>query len=420
VYGESKFKGMVKLGDGSQDKAKFLESYSEQKLDAGNPVALKHALLTVCRANKNMAQALLAGNVQTLGLEEARKSFGEHWPKMRDKILLLSETTIKRHIGPKDLYLVISEEQIILLFGEGSREDANKKAMLIAESINEKLHGASGKDEPLISARSVVLEVETDKIEKVADDAAAVGAVVRDAQAEKDAKEREAVDSAKQKSSLQFWPVAHLKKRFVSCYVAKLILPADALPGPPGAQAGHFQCEMDAMTVEQAGGRIAEVSGRAMLLIPVHYETLAVKEFRARLVDALKSLPEASSHRCILDVVDLDPGTPQGRLHQLFSVVAPFVMGFSVHLPIGTKLPPDKFSGLRVRMIGTTGREVERNAKPLQQFVKEVRSGRFRMVAYDVPTTEASILAKRCGIDYVQGPGVARPLPDLGPPFGIH
>ncbi|MCR9256065.1 MAG: hypothetical protein NXI16_08215 [Alphaproteobacteria bacterium] len=420
MYGESKFKGMVKLGDGTQDKAKFLESYSEQKLDASDPVALKHALLTACRQSQAMAQALLAGNIQTLGLEEARKSFGDQWPKMADKILLLTETTIRRHLTPKDVYLVISEEQVIILFGEGDKEDANKKALRIAEEINEKLHGASGKEDPLITSRAVVLEVQTDNVEKVAGDAAAVGNVVQDAQAAKDAKEREAVDGAKAKSSLQFWPVANLKKRLVSCYVAKLIIPEDALPDYPGAAAGHFQSEMDAMTVEQAGARIEEVKGRALLLIPVHYETLAVKGFRARLVEALKSLPEASSHRCLLDVVDLDPGTPQGRLHQLFSVVAPFVMGFSVHIPIGTKLPPDKFSGLRVRMIGTTGREVEQNPKPLAQFVKQVKSGRFRMVAYDVPTTEASILAKRCGVDYVQGAGVARYLPDLGPPFSIH
>lgn len=414
----SYFDGADKTGDTLGEGVKYLESYDQQKLDGADPVKLHNALLTACRENTYMAEALLAGNVQTLGLEEARKNFGEHWPKMRDKVMLLTETVVKKHIGPKDVFLVVSDEQLIVLFGNSTKQEASAKAMRMAEEVNERLHGAAGTEEPLITAKSVVLDLEVSKVAR-AEDPAALSDIVNSAQAAKQSKEDEAVDEAKAMSKLQFWPVAQLKKRLVSAYVAHLIIPDEALPGYPGGFEGNFQTEMDALTVEQAGARIDQVKGKALLLIPIHYETLAVREYRGRLVEALKTLPAESSQRCLLDIVDLDPGTPQGRLHQLFSVVAPFVMGFSVHLPIGTQIPEDKFSGLRVRMIGTTGKEVERNPKPLAQFVKAVRSGRFRMVAYDVPTTEASILAKRCGIDYVQGPGVARYLPDLGPPFSI-
>jgi hypothetical protein len=44
-------------------KVNYLDSYSDQKLDAGNPALFMKRMLAFCKSNENAARALLAGNL---------------------------------------------------------------------------------------------------------------------------------------------------------------------------------------------------------------------------------------------------------------------------------------------------------------------------------------------------------------------
>ena len=83
-------------------------------------------MLTFCRANKTAAQALLAGNIQLLGFEHIRESFGDRWPRVKAKIHLLTETVIKKEITTDDVYVLANDEQFIVLFGKAGNTNGAK------------------------------------------------------------------------------------------------------------------------------------------------------------------------------------------------------------------------------------------------------------------------------------------------------
>ncbi|MBU0723470.1 MAG: hypothetical protein KJ904_12100 [Alphaproteobacteria bacterium] len=407
----------------AEQKGGFLESYSRQKLDPGDPAVFRDRILEFVRNNKLVAEALIAGNIQMLGFSEVRKMFGERWPAIKDKVQLLAETTIRKYVTPVDVFLVIDEEQIVILFGRSTHAEATEKSERIAREISEKLSGVSGIEEGLVTCRALVLEIPGENAAEMLATPEALSGTVAAVQRSAEQAEKDSFQQMEAELRIAYWPMVNIRKKLISAYSASVVLPLWKTSGQErDKRTGVFECELDGFTLAHAGQAMLRAghSRRALLLVPVHFDTLAIKPFRTQFIAACQLLPRISSKRLLLEIVDLPDGVPQGRLHTMFSYVAPFFAGFVGRQDMAFR-NPQRFTGLKMIALSTDGSHVgtpnREDVVQMQGFAAAAGKARMRSVFYGASTFEAATAAKRTHFDYIQGAAVAPAVSEPGRVF---
>lgn len=268
------------------EKSNYLDSYSSQKLDPSNPAQFQAKMVEFCRANKTAADALLAGNIQLLGFEHVRDSFGDRWPQVKAKVHLLTESVIKKMITSDDIYVLANDEQFIVLFGMADREKAARKSKLIADEVNQRLHGFSDGTEGL-SVRALILEVPAGKPEKL-ESVNELAKSVQETQKEKEEEECLVFVEAKAEMRLSFWPVTNIRKRLVSMYQAAVVVPEGAMP-ETDSETGALEAAVDTFALTNASAALIEAAGQKKAGFPDcpgpagnhRYKTLSRRLYRA-------------------------------------------------------------------------------------------------------------------------------------------
>lgn len=431
--GERAAAGGVRMEDKYNDgipretrKAGFLQSFDRQKLDPSDPADFSSKLLSFVRQNKVAADALIAGNVQMLGFEALKERFGDQWHGIKDKVHLLTEGVIKKHITADDVFCLINDERFIVLFGKASKEQANKTAHAIGRDVNARLSGA-GAGGDAVSVRPMVFEVPRDNPAALRSPAG-LEESVEEAQKRAQQAEVAKVEAAKDQMRMRFWPVANVRKRLVSCYHADLHVPDGAAlgfdPDEP-SDTGAVEATIDRLVMQKAGAALVDAAAqkwRALLIVPVHYDTLAAKGYRTQYLEICKLLPRIAEKRMFLMVRGLSDDVPQGRLHTLFSYLAPYVAGFIGDFSLSFRRA-DKLGGVRLVAIGIDGHAMStptpKDIEALKGFMQSNKGTRLRRYFYGAETFEAATAARRSRFDYVQGAGVAPPMPVAGKVFSV-
>ena len=150
------------------------------------------------------------------------------------------------------------------------------------------------------------------------------------------------------------------------------------------SESGAREAAIDRLVLHWAGNSLIQgtsMGWKAVLVAPVHFETIASKRFRDDYLEVCKDLPRYSSKRLVLMITGMDDGVPQARLHPLFSYLAPYVAGFIGHFS------PDfdraeKMGGLKMLGIGFDGRKIVspegRDFEAMKKFVDAAETSRLR------------------------------------------
>ena len=400
----------------------YFESFDRQKLDPTDKDGFKSSMIDFCRSNAMAADALLAGNVEMLGLENLKEKFGSNWSKVRGKVHLLTETIIKQIITPNDVYVLANAEQFIVLFGKCDKETANKKAQQIAKEVNRRLHGSSA-DSGFhgVTVKSMVFEIPREEPEKLTD-VKALTATVEEARQEKQAQETEAFEQARDKIKLLYWPVTNIRKRLVSMYRAELSVPEGMMP-EVASETGALECAMDIAALQLALAMMKDMPrAKPLLLLPLHMSSLTSKQFREAVLSELKLLPEWAERRLILLIMGLDDDVPQTVLHNTFGYIAPFCAGF-VGSFSRTFARAEQLEGAGLIGTGCGTGDTEgitpSLVEELGNFVVKNNGGQKRTFIFDAPDLDTATTARKVDYDYVDGPGVAPALSAFGPVFKI-
>ena len=401
----------------------YLDSYSDQKLDTSDPAAFRKRMLAFCRVNANAAQALLAGNIQLLGFEHVRESFGDKWPGVKAKVHLLTESIIKKNISRDDIYVLANDEQFIVLFAQTDKAVADRRAKRIADEVNQRLHGFNDGTEAL-SARGMVFEVPAGEPAKLAS-VNELAQSVEEVRAEKEADERRAFDETKDEMRLTFWPVTNIRKRLVSMYQANLVVPDGKMPEVE-SESGALEAALDTFALGAASTALVEATAkkkRAFLIVPVNFTTLDVKRFREAYIEQCRLLPQIASKRLLLMVDGIADDTPQSKLHGVFSYVAPFVAGFVGRFAIDFQRG-DLLGGISLIGVAADGSAVaaptDKQHLAMSDFVVKNRVGGARTFFTGTTTFDAATVARKVHFDYVQGAGVAPAMSQFGTVFSIN
>ena len=401
----------------------FLDSFDRRKLDPRDKADFKSRMIDFLRQNRLAADALLAGNVEMLGMEAVKKEFGERWPKVRARVLLLAENVIKKTITSNDIYLLANDEQFIVMFGSSTREQATMKAKKIAKDINERLHGV-GTAADLITAKSMVIEVPRENAEALTKPEA-VAETVEEARDAEEAGEKAIVEKAIEEAKLAFWPVANVRKKLVSMYLAEIDRETVAEPIPADSESGAVEWATDLYVVGEAAAAVkaaADMNLRAFLLLPVHFSTLETKRFRETYLEACKDLPEESERRVFMLVRGMPDDVPQLKLHQTFTYVAPFVAGFVGQFSQGFDRS-ERLEGVKMIGVATDPGDSKEMTGALHEgmttFVGKNAGKKVRTFFSAAPSHEIATGARKAKFDYVQGPGVAPGLKVFGKVFSV-
>ncbi len=407
-------------------KTGFLQSFDRQKLDPSDRADFTSKVLSFVRENRVAADALIAGNVQMLGFEALKARFGDNWEGIKDKVHLLTEGIIKKNISASDVFLLMNDEKFVVLFGKATRPEADATARKIAREVNAKLSGA-GVGMDAVSVRPVVFEVPRDDTEPLKDPVQ-LEKSVEEAQRDAERQEEARVEAARERMVMRFWPVANVRKRLVSCYHADLHVPADLDlgQGEEGSSGtGAVEATLDRMVLEHAGRALTEAAGRrmrALLIVPVHFETVAAKGFRSAYLDVCKLQPRIAEQRMMLMVRQLPDDVPQGRLHTIFTYLAPFFAGFVGDFSLSFQRA-DKLGGVGLVAVAVDGSPMAdltaEDVKALKAFAAGNRVAKMRRYFYGAQSFDAATAARRAGFDYVQGTGVAPSMPIHGKVFNI-
>ena len=400
----------------------YFESFDRQKLDPADKDGFKSSMIDFCRTNRMAADALMAGNVEMLGLENLKEKFGPNWTKVRGKVHLLTETIIKKIITPNDVYVLANAEQFIVLFGKDDKATANMKARQIAKEVNRRLHG-SGPDSGLdgVTVKSMVFEIPRDEPEKLTS-VKALTETVEETRQKKQAEETEAFEKVRDTIKLVYWPVTNIRKRLVSMYRAELSIPDDMMPDA-GSETGALECAMDIAALQLAQAMLKETpKAKPLLLLPLHMDSLTNKQFREAIISELKLLPEWVERRLFLYIKGLDDDVPQTVLHNNFAYISPFCAGFvggfsrsfkrAEHLQgaglVGTGCSADDATKITPALVDE-----------LSGFVVSNTAGRNRTFLFCAPDLDTATTARKVHCDYMDGPGVAPALNAFGPVFKI-
>lgn len=393
-----------------------------QRLDPRDGEGFRREVLAYVRRSRLGGDTLFAGSVQMLGLEQVHARMGASWVDVRPHIHQVVYQTVERHLTDLDLYVRVSEDRVILLFGNALKPEAEATTRSIAIEIENRLADlVPGGAE--ISVASIAVPIDPGI------DGAAVTSVeslARTLDRAVSRREREAASASAEMAATttpRYWPIAHLKKRMVSAYRVELVGGGnvdDEVAFATPDQYGQIVADLDRLIVETAGRDLTATGTlhlKAMMLIPVHYETLANKLLRDRYVQALKRLPPAAKRRGIVHLLDMPAGVPQSRLFQILSVVTPFFRSTALRVPARFQ-DFDRLAGSKIALLTLDSARFNAMGKPelsdIATLVGQARRRRMRVYFQAAPNHETALAVKRCGVHYVDGPGVAPAVKSFG------
>lgn len=401
----------------------YLRSFAPQRLDPADPDGFRKRIVAFFRGDAAGADVLVAGNVQLLGFSEVRESFGDRWPAVKEKVHLLAETVIQSHIRKDDLYVIANDDEIVILFGRDDKRTATAKATTIAGEINKRLQGVEVAG--AVTVRGVVSEIPRPAEPEALATPETLKAAVAEAEDDAERRELDRFEALLPSLGVSYWPVVNLRKGMISLYEAtprRDGKPIDAAEAAAPEDTGVFVREIDAFTLAQAGaalGQPPQRGYRAPVLVPIHFETLAVKQYRDHYCRACRLLSEETARRLICYVTDPPPNVPQARLHQLFTVLAPFFRGFVCRFPLDFT-GVDRLGGLRMIALAADARSGPGppvTEKALTAFAQAARKLRMRPYLTGADTLQMAAMARRARFVHLRGAAVSPPVHEPGRVF---
>jgi hypothetical protein len=162
--------------------------------------------------------------------------------------------------------------------------------------------------------------------------------------------------------------------------------------------------------MQAAGTALDALDGtgrKAVLSLPIHFDTLAVRRWRLQVVAILKALPPIASRRLLLNVEGIERGTPNSRLRQLFMVVHPLVLGMTWQVPVSWRALQTT-EAMHVLGLSLQAPEIC-DLRDLKDFVLFAHQHGFRVFLRNVGDRQLARMARKLGVDYFNGDSLAQP-----------
>lgn len=361
--------------------------------------------LTAIQQKLADGEAVMAGRVQIIGLDDMRSTFGERWGHMREQALAIAEQTIRQSLDPGDQVQRMPDESFVISFDRLSEPEASAKARVIADKVRLRLLGSATPDGLVESAVTTVRP--SDLPEGTGEDLADF--LVRKLVARREESRRYTqalLRDAMAKASLDPRQVLRPEGYALPMQVAELAYPwrqqiAAAIGTVSDDVNASFEADLVTLSVAIDWRELRK--GKSKLIVPVKFENLMVPRLLDRYVDVVRNLPAELRERILLHLIRTPVGIASSRIGGMVQTLGPFCWGIGLELPsLDFTLDP---MGNRVGMVSLSFSALDYGDQQSHgRLTRQLRSCHLRkmkVLVEDVPDSTQSMRLAADGVDMV-------------------
>ncbi|MBV1887097.1 MAG: hypothetical protein KUG61_08440 [Parvibaculaceae bacterium] len=378
--------------------------------------------------------ALLAGNVQLIGLEKVRKALGGEWERLKATIHIALENLLASQLRPQDRYLRVGEDSFLIIFSEDDELFVSQAVAKIVGKMRDLLLGSALHENGGVDIRSIIgrltqdeaghakfeaIEVEDEPVssgaEKVGDKLSP--AFVQSGEEEAAPKLRQVVERksvAYETVYAPVWdafhqvlstyavvPIAYGRNRNAAPLIGHDVLPATATDVEIAElDMKHLQIMLEMI------GELYENEFAVFLVASVHFKTLSNGGLRDRYLALCRQTPEFLRKYISIQIVGVPPQVAESILTQRVAYLRPFFVGVNVRL---SSLDVNALAYARSGVGGVTfcypTDPVEMRAAPalIKRHVTDLLAHKIRLTIEMVPDLAVAGQLKDLRVTYLTG-----------------
>lgn len=317
------------------------------QLAENDQILPEHEFARKLQAIMARSGSALAGRVNLVGLGKVRDRLGPAWERVAERADLIARKAIERRLLPGDVYQAWHSGNYIIVFSTLGPEQAQAKCALIADEIVKALLGEEGGD--YLEVKTAVVQVDG-------------GLDFQDIPAiehllslpELTDTPSQTPTSNIQPSSLQLGKLANTRfayrpmwdpsRSVISAYICQPVLPSPeggdpilaetAIAGDPDAR-----ILLDWLMLARCKHDLREMvtkQRRLLLVLSVHFDTLASASRRRHYVTELEELSPEERKLLLIEVVGAPQGVLHARLVELILPLKPYCRAVMLQMRIET------------------------------------------------------------------------------------
>jgi hypothetical protein len=361
-----------------------------------------------------------SSRVYLLDLETIKNRMGEKWPRLAEKVQNIARQSIDRHLSPVDMAAPYGECGFLAVFSRHSQREAELKCLLIAREMGRRLVGNDEAGD-LVKVRSATIAEDGELHFADADLDASASALQHELGAAPihalKLLPRLMTISLPQWEQLQFIyrPLLSLRGMVVSTFICVPIRPLETRGYSSGYHvladpADPLQiADLDIVVLAKVIGDLIETGNndvRALLSLPVHFQTLASPRSREVYIGLCRAHLGSLGSRLIFELVELPEGIVQSRLHDLVATLRPYSRAVIARLPLTQR----SLGSFRLAGLHAVGADIYYNRDDeasvmhqMDQFVEKANKEWLKTYIHGLRSVSLTTAAISAGFDYIDG-----------------
>ncbi|MBL1234626.1 MAG: hypothetical protein COB70_003155 [Rhodobiaceae bacterium] len=396
--------------------------------DLDDGLALQHQL----EALFEKPDALLAGNVQLIGLEKVRKALGGDWAHLKATLYIALENLVAGQLRPQDRYLRVGEDSFLIIFSEDDEVFVSQAVAKIVGKMRDLLIGSAIHDNGGVDIRSIIGRLEQDGDGGTLFAPIETPVAVSEPQADTEKmspafrqlgdevavpKLRRVVERKSVSYETVYAPVWDAFHEVLSTYA---VIPIghgrnpNALPlfGHDVLPAGASDVEIAELDIKHLQimlemiGELYENEFAVFLVTSVHFNTLSNGGLRDRYLALCRQAPDFLRKYISIQIVGVPPQLPESILTQRVSYLRPFFVAVNVRL---SSLDIKALTYARSGVAGVTfcyptdPLEMQTTLELLEYHVEDLLAHQIRLTIELVPNLAVAQQLKDLRVTYLTG-----------------
>ena len=380
-----------------------------------------------------------AARINLLGVEKIEQHYGEHWTKVADKVHIIIQLILKKHMGPDDAFTLIRGKAYIMIFSGKTEKETEAKTRKIAQDIYETFF----KDKNL-AALGLGLEatVAPANLQNLSNSPAPLEALDKMLD-QKPAKPIENKPPAKPQAFLDskgqpmlppnieilFRPVVDVELRSligfssVPCYNYGDETPLEGYGVLVDSAQNNSELilQLDQLSISRARLQmlaLAKKGYKNLFICPVHYKTLTEASNSAVYMQFCAALADDEKQALLLEIVGIPKSLEDASVRGLVNTIKPYCKSVMARTQLDRQ-PKNNLVGVGVDYISLDIRTDETPepgiALKMKSFVPNAREDRLKTFACGIPNVYLARAAAGAGFNGISGDPIAPLLKDADP-----
>jgi len=384
---------------------------------------------------KRTPSAMLArsGSACVIGLDGIRLVAAARWEKMKPSIYQRIETILRQKLGPSDFFIQIDEISYLVTIPAAEPEEAQVCCLRVAYELHTDLLGpcsiaqlqiaaAVAKDDNTLEVIPIVAPQILTLAERAGLDE--LISTSKPGDERKPALRRQLSKSAHHDVTHLFIPIWDARAEAIiayRCEVSTAEPPADSHT-PSGKARAALKLALAALDISVAALEASIARGERFLIhVRVSFETLTSPVARMEFVSACRDLSHELRPYLVFEIADLPVGVPQSRLNELVTTVRAFGRGVTAEVALrNPTLAMYQGIGLQAMGLNLSAPQDSLTKTEIERLGLSAR--RLGLIAFlsEVPTPALVAFARNCGVRWMSGPAIAKPVLEPGPIIRLY